>query len=160
DSVDALNGRLDAIADLNRLIATTQGTGKQPSDLLDQRDRLIDEVAGTLQVSRLELADGSVSLFSAGGQPLVTGGTASRVATRADPQDPARLQLVFEVSGNRIPADVGALGTGKLAGLMRFRDQDLASAQGRLGQLAAAVAGAYNGQQALGFDADGNAGAP
>ncbi|NLD56100.1 MAG: flagellar hook-associated protein FlgK [Burkholderiaceae bacterium] len=160
DSVEAVNGRLDAIADLNRLIATAQATGKQPSDLLDQRDRLIDEVAGTLQVSRLEQADGSVSLFAASGQPLVAGGTASRLATRADPQDPARLQVVFEVSGNRIPADVGALGTGKLAGLMRFRDQDLASAQGRLGQLAAAVAGAYNGQQALGFDADGNAGAP
>ncbi len=160
DSVEAVNGRLDAIADLNRLIATAQATGKQPSDLLDQRDRLIDEVAGTLQVSRLEQADGSVSLFAASGQPLVAGGTASRLATRADPQDPARLQVVFEVSGNRIPADVGALGTGKLAGLMRFRDQDLASAQGRLGQLAAAVAGAYNSQQALGFDADGNAGAP
>ncbi len=160
DSVEAVNGRLDAIADLNRLIATAQATGKQPSDLLDQRDRLIDEVAGTLQVSRLEQADGSVSLFAASGQPLVAGGTASRLATRADPQDPARLQVSFEVSGNRIPADVGALGTGKLAGLMRFRDQDLASAQGRLGQLAAAVAGAYNGQQALGFDADGNAGAP
>ncbi len=160
DSVEALNGRLDAIADLNRLIATTQGTGKQPSDLLDQRDRLIDEVAGTLQVSRLEQADGSVSLFSAGGHPLVAGGTASRMATRADPQDPSKLQVVFEVNGNRIPAEVGALGTGKLAGLMRFRDQDLAAAQGRLGQLAAAVAGAYNRQQALGFDADGNAGAP
>lgn len=160
DSVDALNSRLESIAELNRLIATTNGTSKQPSDLLDQRDKLIDEVAATLQVSRVAREDGTVSLFAASGQPLVTGGTASRLSTRMDPQDPAKLQVVFEVSGNRIPADAGALGTGTLAGLVRFRDQDLAAAQGRLGQLAAAVAGAYNAQQALGFDAAGNPGAP
>jgi flagellar hook-associated protein 1 FlgK len=53
-----------------------------------------------------------------------------------------------------------SLGGGELAGLIRFRDEDLAAASGRLGQLAAAVGAAYNAQQALGRDATGAVGAP
>jgi flagellar hook-associated protein 1 FlgK len=158
-TVSQVNTKLEAIANLNRQIAATQGSGKQPSDMLDQRDKLIDEVAGSLQVTRLAQADGSVNLYSASGQTLVLGGTASKLVTQADPRDPTKLQVAFQVSGSRIAADASALGTGTLAGLMRFRDQDLASAQAKVGQLAAAVTGAYNAQQALGLDAQGNAGA-
>ena len=159
DTASQVNDKLEAIADLNHQIVATQGSGKQPSDLLDQRDKLIDEVAGSLQLSRVAQADGSVNLYSASGHALVLGRTASRLVTQADPADSGRLQVSFQVSGTRIAADASALGTGELAGLVRFRDQDLAAAQARVGQLAAAVAGAYNQQQAAGLDADGNPGA-
>ena len=159
ETVNQVNGKLQAIAYLNQQVAATQGTGKQPSDLLDQRDKLIDEVAGSLQVTRLTQSDGTVSLYSAAGHALVLGGNASKLVTQADPLDAGKLQIAFQISGTRIAADASALGAGELAGLMRFRDQDLGSAQAKVGQLAAAVAGAYNAQQALGLDAQGNVGA-
>ncbi len=158
-TANQVNDKLEAIADLNHQIAATQGSGKQPSDLLDQRDKLIDEVSGSLQLSRIAQSDGSVNLYSASGHALVLGRSASKLVTQADPLDPAKLQISFQIGGTRIPADASTLGTGELAGLVRFRDQDLAAAQARMGQLAAAVAGAYNQQQAAGVDADGNAGA-
>jgi flagellar hook-associated protein 1 FlgK len=110
-------------------------------------------------VTRLAQADGSISLHSAAGHALVLGRSANKLVTQADPLDAGKLQIGFQVSGTRIAADAAALGTGEIAGLLRFRDQDLASAQARVGQLAAAVAGAYNAQQARGVDAQGNAGA-
>lgn len=158
-AVEQVNGNLQAIADLNHQIALTQGTGKQPSDMLDQRDKLIDEVAGRLQLTRLAQADGSVNLYSAAGHVLVLGRNASKLTTQADPLDASRPQVAVEVSGIRIGVDPSSLGTGELPGLMRFRGQDLAIAQSRVGQLAAAVAGAYNAQQARGLDSRGNAGA-
>ncbi|MGE0799189.1 MAG: flagellar basal body rod C-terminal domain-containing protein, partial [Lautropia sp.] len=63
------------------------------------------------------------------------------------------------ISGTTIGVDASHVGSGEIAGLLRFRDQDLAAAQGRVGQLAAAIASAYNQQQALGIDANGGAGA-
>lgn len=159
ETVNQVNGKLEAIANLNQQIASTQGTGKQPSDLLDQRDKLIDEVAGSLQLTRMTQADGSVNLYSAAGHALVLGRSASSLVTQADPLDAGKLQVAFQVSGTRIPAGASMLGTGELAGLLRFRDQDLAGAQAKVGQIAAAVAGAYNLQQAVGLDAQGNPGA-
>ncbi|MEO6268713.1 MAG: flagellar basal body rod C-terminal domain-containing protein, partial [Lautropia sp.] len=95
----------------------------------------------------------------AAGHALVLGRSTSKLTTHPDPLDPARQQVAFQVSGTVIAADAATLGTGTLAGLLRFRDQDLASAQAKVGQLAAAVGGAYNGQQALGLDQQGRPGA-
>ena len=158
ETVTIVNSRLESIADLNQRIASVSSSGRMPSDLMDQRDRLIDEVAASLQLTRQAESDGSVNLFSASGHALVLGRNASRLATQPDPLDPSRSQVAIQVSGTRIALDASTLGSGELAGLLRFRDQDLASAQARVGQLAAAVAGAYNRQQALGVDAAGNPG--
>ena len=160
ETANQVNDRLEAIADLNHQIVATQGSGKQPSDLLDQRDKLIDEVSGSLQISRVAQSDGSVNLYSASGHALVLGRSASKLVTQPDPLDTGKLQVSFQVGGTRITADASSLGTGEIAGLVRFRDQDLAAAQARVGQLAAAVAGAYNAQQAEGFDAEGTPGDP
>lgn len=161
DNVDSVNRNLQSIGELNQQIAAAnKGTGSQPPDLLDMRDRLIDQVASSLQVTRMPQPDGSVSLFAASGHALVLGKNASSLVMQSDPLDPSRTRLAFQVNGVRIPADAAALGSGELAGLMRFRDQDLAAAQARVGQMAAALAGAYNKQQALGVDPRGDAGAP
>jgi flagellar hook-associated protein 1 len=159
ETTNQVNHKLEAIANLNHQIVATQGSGKQPSDLLDQRDKLIDEVSGSLQLSRVAQSDGSVNLYSASGHALVLGRSASKLVTQADPMDTGKLQVAFQIGGSRIAADAGSLGTGEIAGLMRFRDQDLAAAQARVGQLAAAVAGAYNAGQAQGIDANGEVGA-
>jgi flagellar hook-associated protein 1 FlgK len=66
----------------------------------------------------------------------------------------------MQTSGNSIALPRGMLGGGEIEGLIRFRDDDLAAAQARLGQLAAALAEAYNTQQSLGRDPSGTAGAP
>ena len=44
------------------------------------------------------------------------------------------------------------LGGGAVAGALRFQNQDLVQARTQLGQMAAALAGTVNAQQALGLD--------
>ncbi|MGE0801882.1 MAG: flagellar hook-associated protein FlgK, partial [Lautropia sp.] len=76
DDAGYVNTRLESIAALNSRITLQTATGRTPADLMDQRDRLIDEVAAKLQLSRRNEPDGSVSLFSASGHTLVLSGSA------------------------------------------------------------------------------------
>ena len=46
----------------------------------------------------------------------------------------------------------GFVAGGSVAGLLRFQNHDLADARSLLGQMAAAIAGSLNAQQALGLD--------
>jgi flagellar hook-associated protein 1 FlgK len=159
-SVQTLNTSLQQLAAINDRIAKTSGTGQPPNDLLDQRDAAVDRINQTLKTSSYLNPDGTVSLFSAAGQALVVGNTVSRFSLAADSLDGSKLQIVLTTSGNDVVIPSEMLGGGELAGLMRFRDEDLESARARLGQLAAALGSAFNEQQALGRDPTGAPGAP
>ncbi|HMN81910.1 MAG TPA: flagellar hook-associated protein FlgK [Burkholderiaceae bacterium] len=157
-AADKLNGLLKNLASLNNRIANAAGSGQPPNDLLDQRDTLITEVNKLMGATAYINPDGTANLFASGGQALVVGATAASFGVTQDPLNPARTQLVLKTLGADVPVDSRAIGGGELAGLIRFRDEDLAAAQYRVGQLAAGLAGAFNAQQALGVDATGAAG--
>lgn len=155
DGVARLNGVLVEVAAVNDSIARRHASGQPPNDLLDRRDALVAESGALLQVTVRDNPDGTVSLFGAGGNGLVVGGAVARLALGAEPLDPQRSRLVLQTSGNDIPLSSGLVGGGELAGLLRFRDSDLAAARYSLGRLAGAVAGAYNLGNSLGVDATG-----
>jgi flagellar hook-associated protein 1 FlgK len=151
---------LGRIAQLNERIAASAGTGQPPNDLLDERDRLLLEVNGYLKATAYAQADGTVSVFAAGGEALVVGNRAATVRAEPDPLDASRQRVVIALGATELPMSVGTLGGGSIAGLLRFRDQDLQAVRTRLGQLAGAIAEAFNRQQSLGVDASGAAGQP
>lgn len=140
------------VAELNQQIASTAGLTQPPNDLLDARDRLLGELSEQLQISTITADDGTVGVFVAGGQRLVLGTQAQPLSTQRDPADPARSAIGLADSGfvRLLPAD--ELGGGAIAGLLRVQNSDLVDARARLGQLAAAFAGAVNLQQSLGLD--------
>lgn len=150
--VERLNESLRDLAAVNDAIARASGTGQPPNDLLDRRDALVSGISGLLQVTSRENPDGTVSLFGAGGHGLVVGGAVAQLGLQADPLDPASSRLVLRTPGSDIPLSSALMGGGELAGMLRFRDQDLVSARDALGQLAAALASAYNTQHAAGVD--------
>ena len=159
-STQTLNSTLQQLAQVNNQIARAFGSGQTPNDLLDQRDLLVEQVNKTLKTTSYVNRDGTVSLFSAAGQGLVVGDAVARFSVANDSMDPSRLQLTLSTSGNNVAIPSTMLGGGELAGLLRFRDEDLQSAATRLGQLAASVAWSYNQQQAVGRDANNAPGAP
>jgi flagellar hook-associated protein 1 FlgK len=140
------------IATVNDRIAVAQGSGHAPNDLLDQRDRLIGELGTMMQVSTIPADDGTVSVFVGGGQRLVLGTEALKLELLPDPFDATRVSLgIVETNGVRtLPASL--VGGGAIGALLRFQDDDLVAARTLLGQIAAAIAGAVNDQQALGLD--------
>ena len=158
-SVDSLNSLAQQVAKLNQQIAALKGAGQPPNQLLDQRDQLISQIASTISVTTIAADDGSVGVFIGGGQSLVLGANANTVKAVPDTFDPSKVMLTLSEGASNRLIPTASLAGGSLAGLMKFQNEDLASAKNLLGQMAAAVSGAVNAQQALGLDLGQPAGA-
>ena len=150
--VAQVNQLAQSVAELNQRIAAVQGMGHTPNDLLDQRDQAIAQLAEKLQVSTVMADDGSLTVFVAGGQRLVLGSQVQPMTVVPDPRDATRSTLGLSDSGFVRLLQDNELGGGSIAGLLRFQNQDLVDARTLLGQMAAALSGAVNQQQALGLD--------
>ena len=71
-----INALARSLADVNGRVRTLSGsTGGVPNDILDERDRLIDELSRYTNVSTLEQDDGTMNVFVGTGQALVVGVT-------------------------------------------------------------------------------------
>ena len=151
-SVTSINGLTRQIAGLNQQIASMQGNGHEPNDLLDKRDLAINELSKYLQVSTIAADDGSLSVFLNGGQRLVLGGESTMLAAVPDAYDPAKVQLGITEAGRTRALPAAFVTGGSVAGLLRFQNSDLPDARNLLGQMAAAISGRLNQQQALGLD--------
>lgn len=152
NSVSMINTYAQRVAQLNSQIAATQGTGHEPNDMLDQRDQVIKDLSGYVQVTTVPSDDGSLSLFIAGGQNLVLGGRAAALSATTDPYDATRVGISVSDPGGTRPLSADSLAGGALAGLMRFQNDDLVDARNLIGQMAAALGERLNEQQSLGLD--------
>jgi flagellar hook-associated protein 1 len=140
------------IAAVNEQIARVVGSGQTPNDLLDQRDQLVAELSQQLQVTTLPADDGTLAVFAAGGQRLVLGTQATSLAYVNDEFDITRGAIAVQDSGTLRTLPSSILAGGRIGGLLRFQDQDLADARAAVGRMAAAFSTRVNEQQALGLD--------
>ena len=162
DVVTNVNTLAAQVATLNRSILNDgrDATNNQiPNDLLDQRDALVQQIAGALGTTALPQSDGTVNLFAGNGQPLVIGSTANRLVTVPDDQDASKKQLAVLVNGQTQRVATSQVTDGTLGGLFRFRDEVLTQTTNTLGQIAIGLGAALNAQNKLGQDANGNLGA-
>lgn len=143
------------IADLNAGIIAAGGNVSP--DLLDARALRIDQLATLVGAETVAQDDGSLNVFTAGGQALVLGSQAMELTTVADPFRPDRPQIALRgASGNvRLPSSSVS---GELGGLVEFRERVLDPARAELGRLATAFATGFNAAQRAGVDYNGNAG--
>jgi flagellar hook-associated protein 1 FlgK len=150
--VAKVNELTQRIAQVNDQIAQVAGYGQPPNDLLDQRDQLIKELSGLVQVTTLPADDGTVGVFLAGGQRLVLGTQVTQLAVVSDEFDISRLSLAVVEQGQARALPPSLVAGGSIGGLLRFQNEDLVAARDALGRLAASVATRLNEQQALGLD--------
>lgn len=151
-SVQTVNTLARQVAELNKQIQASKGSGHTPNDLLDERDQLVSQISGYINVSTILADDGSMGLFVGGGQSLVLGGNANTLKAAVDPFDPSKLQLAMQEGGSDRLIPSSAIAGGSIAGLMKFQNDDLTDARNLLGQMAVAISGALNQQQSLGLD--------
>ncbi len=152
NSVATVNSLAQRVADINQQIAAVKGVGHVPNDLLDQRDRLISEISEHIQVTTIAADDGTMGVFIGGGQRLVLSNTALQLKVTPDQYDPARVRLAIGEAGADRLVSTDSITGGSIAGLLKFQNEDLGDARALLGQLASAIAGRLNEQQALGLD--------
>jgi len=153
-AVNELNGTLSDIASLNGKIVEGLSGGVNVNNLLDQRSALLKKTAGLIDVQYVEETGGAVNVFTSDGRALVQGIASWQldVQVRSD----GYYDVVYADSPTA-PIN-GAIGGGKLAGLLGMRDTTVQDYAGNLDGLAGALISAVNAQHASGYDSYGNAG--
>jgi flagellar hook-associated protein 1 FlgK len=155
--VEQINGITADIAELNREIAATQGSGVNPSALIDARDGKIDELAGLVALQVVDQADGSRSISLRGGQPLVVGARSATMTATTNPDGSQSLHVGFASESFVVPAT--NLG-GELGGVQDYESKTLVPLMQSISDMAEQLANAVNDQLAAGFAPDGTPGTP
>lgn len=165
---DTINSNLDSLssqvsvlaadlADLNAKIAYEISASREPNELRDQRDNIVEELSKLIDVQVVEQGRDEFSVFVSNGEPLVVGVEANKlVAIDGDP-DPTKRGLAVQIAGNNVEITDRVEG-GKLGGLLTYRDEVLDPAINELGRIAIAFAETMNTQHQAGMDLDGNLG--
>ncbi|STR44559.1 flagellar hook-associated protein 1 FlgK [Iodobacter fluviatilis] len=150
--VNSLGG---SIARLNKEIVAATATGVNPSGLLDERDRKIDQLSGLVDVRVVNQNDGAISVTLRAGQPLVVGDSSSVMSTETQLDGSQLIKLSF--AQEKFTLNGGSIGS-QLGGLNEYEKNSLKPMEDAIRTLAGEVAGRINGQHAAGFDLTGQPG--
>ncbi len=176
-SVTDVNEALAQLSKINQTLGVQSSRGVPPADLLDERDKFIDQIADLLEIRTVEGQDGSVSIFTKSGNALLEGIpiqlqfdhhgdiTANSLYSAVDAD--RGVGTIKVSSSNGFQIDLirnGILDSGRIGALIELRDTTLVEAQAQLDELAHGMAlslstktvagtAATAGTQ-LGFDVD------
>ncbi|MDO6547975.1 flagellar hook-associated protein FlgK [Pseudoalteromonas carrageenovora] len=159
---DEANSLIQNINTLNQEIAVVNGTNNasDASSIYNQRDLAIRELSELVDVETLDGPNGEKLVFMGTGESLVMeNGTFNLFSLSGDP-DPNFKELTLDVNGGKaVPLEIDSSKLkGKIGGLLAFRDDILVPAQNQIGQMGLAIADAFNEQNKLGMDANGELG--
>lgn len=160
----AINGEIEQIADkiskisveiakLNETISHSQriGDAGQPNDLLDQRDRLINELGQYTRVSTIEDQNNVVTVMIGQGTTLVAGITPLTIEVLSGDPDSKSTQLALASGASTVALDGSKLG-GSLGASFEFRDEHLNQVSNEINRLAMAISSTLNDSQNSGLD--------
>ena len=152
------NSLMSNIADINKQIVETKGTGGNPAQLLDTCDNLIGELSKVVTIKTTNQADGSLQVTLSSGQPLVMGADAAQLKATPDHSDPylATVQVEF---GEQSFATTGALG-GQIGALSDYQTEVLKPYLGAIDDMARSLADEFNDLLVTGQDLNRDNGKP
>ncbi|BBB25152.1 flagellar hook-associated protein FlgK [Amphritea japonica] len=165
---DSINGQIDGvisqinsitpqIASLNEDIERFSASNSVPNEMYDQRDLLIEQLAGFVDISTSFDANGSVDIYIGDGQPLVLNDRGQRLVSVQGTPDATKNEVAVEI-GSRGNLLTDKISGGQLGGLIEYRESSLANAANELGRIVMAFSDSMNDQHALGVDLDGELG--
>ncbi|SMF36299.1 flagellar hook-associated protein 1 FlgK [Alteromonadaceae bacterium Bs31] len=144
-AVAQVNALSSNIAELNLKIsnAVGVGNGSQPNDLMDQRDEALRKLAELVSIQTYEQSAGQVNVVVGSGQNLVVGTEARQLDLQASAGDIAKMDLIFDGdAGGQVVTDL--MDGGQIGGIIRFRDDTMASVYNQFGRIAVVVADTFN----------------
>jgi flagellar hook-associated protein 1 FlgK len=151
-SVSQINSLTSQIAQLNGEVSNATSTGQNPGTFVDQRDQLINQLSGLIDVSEIPAGNGSLTLTTTGGANLVVGNQGFQLATQADPT--TGFQQVLS-QGSNITASITG---GALGGAIAARDTGIPAVLSSLDSLASNLETSINSINQAGTDLHGNPG--
>ena len=157
--VSALNQFADQLASINVSLNRVNSIDKQPNELLDQRDTLIQDMSKLLRVHAVEKNNGAVDIHIgdvASGQYLVQGNKGTNLGIERSATNPDKAVLMLDPFMS--PQAVSQVVGGSIAGISEFRQNSLTILRDELDTLTQVFVGQVNDTHALGIDAQGNFG--
>jgi flagellar hook-associated protein 1 len=149
--VELVNRLAQQVAGLNVEISNVLAVGQQPNDLLDQRDRILDQLAEVSGAVSSVQEDGGV-LVSIGGHALVVANTAFSLVTTQDPGNNNLARVSWEDGLAYKPPQ------GELRGLLEVRDLAIPAQLQGLNDLAAMLVQQTNDLHRTGYGLDNSTG--
>ncbi|URQ91345.1 flagellar hook-associated protein FlgK [Pseudoalteromonas sp. SCSIO 43101] len=156
------NDLIQTISELNTKIASVDGTSQESgsSSLYNERDKAIRDLSELIDIETVDGPNGSKQVYMGTGQALVIQDGAFNLFSLTGDPDPNFKELHLDTNDGKaisLELDTDKL-KGKIGGLLAFRDDILVPAQNQLGQMGLTLADAFNQQNHLGMDGDGNLG--
>lgn len=133
DAVKDVNGLAEQLGRLNREIVSAEGGGHEAHDLRDQRDRLLDTLAGIGSVRVLDRGSGSIGVMFE--NATIVDGPNHKELSIDSLAGPPR-ELLVRVGGNAIDFAESGSAMGEM---IRTLNEDIPGARARLDALAEAV---------------------
>lgn len=168
-----LNGRLDSeVGEVNDLLSQVAQlndkafrsgitVGFSPSNVLDERDRLLDKLASKVGFTVDIEKNQTITLKSLDGRLLVEGSRSAQLSLGDGVYDPDEPRLLITEVGETAAADFsGGVSSGSLGGLIDARVQLISSTRNEMGRIAISLTSALNAQNAAGRDLGGDLGLP
>jgi flagellar hook-associated protein 1 FlgK len=152
NSVSLINQTLDDIAKINHEIGLNQGTGRDQTDLLDQRDKLLDTLSKEMGIIYMSRGDGEILVLTEGGTTLVDGDAVHYLSfTHISQIAPSLSYAAGGLSGITVDGiDIapgsgyaGSIRSGNLAAQFALRDQLLPQAQAQIDEIASTLADGF-----------------
>jgi flagellar hook-associated protein 1 FlgK len=148
--VDRINGLLSDIAEINDQVVRAMATGRDATELMDQRDLALDHLAELIDMRVFQRGDGDVVVYTPGGRILVdnvpatlthSAAAAVGATTTHAEGDLAGIYLGAEIPANDITSELRG---GELFGLVELRDRVLPRMQSALDELGAEIRDVVN----------------
>jgi flagellar hook-associated protein 1 FlgK len=155
-AVVEINQLSQQIAELNQKIMEDEASGYTANDYRDQRDLVVKELAGLIDINSFEDATGRVTVSVGAGQTLVEGNLSRNLITQVNGFGFKDIAWV-EPGGTSV--DITAdISNGKLKGWLEVRDIDIRGYKRQLDTLAETMTARVNNLHQAGWGLDGSNG--
>lgn len=151
-TVDEINSIIERIGDINKEIVHIKGSGQQPNDLMDTRDKLFDQLNEKVDARGSTDSRGNLDI-SIGGVKVVSGSSTNQLEIREDPDNNYEDTIHYSNIGKEIQVE-----RGELKGLLEVRDEIIPAQLKELGTIATNMADHFNQIHGTGFDLNGDRG--
>jgi flagellar hook-associated protein 1 FlgK len=154
-TVDEINLLAKEIADLNGKIRKAEVGGHSANEFSDQRDLVLKELSGFIDVNSFKDNQGHMTVLTGGGRPLVEGVLSYELTTEFN----AGHYNVEWINGYGNQTDITAnISGGKLKGWIETRDVAVPDYLNRMDSLASSIMTKVNTLHQAGFDLNNNPG--
>ncbi len=142
DDVTTANKLIVKVGDLNDEIIARGSINRDVTDLQDQRDMALDQLAELIDIRYFSRSDGDIVVFTSGGRTLVDSSPSVLVHTAASSVSATTTHAEGDISpiyiGNNIAGNdiTNEISSGRLKGLVTLRDTVLTGLQSQLDELA------------------------